>query len=242
MPGRKLLLFVCLSLADLGLTWHLLAHGEGQVDEGNPLARWWLANCGWPGLTCFKVALAAQSTRTRDLDRHRQQVEIYHRFCERLVADLIARRRTLPEAAALLADFARQHKPEWLGGLGRFYPGRCEHACVVASLVDDTLFRLQAGDPADEETAHRLVSDYRACYGVPPSQQRPPRTAAGDDQLRRAAGEPVRERDVRPREGRLHRRRGGQAGARRSGRGRHPVHRRDRRDGGRPAGQPAGQE
>jgi hypothetical protein len=225
MPARKLLLFACLSLADLGLTWHLLAHGEGQVYEGNPLAHWWLAHYGWPGLTCFKVALAllvvgltlaiagqrpqaagrvlllscailaavvlyssllavavaapsvapglldaemaAQSTRTRDLDRQLQQVEVYHQFRERLSDDLIARRRTLPEAASLLADFARQRKPDWLGGLGRFYPGRCEQACVAACLVDDTLFRLQDGDPAAEETARRLVSDYRACYGVP---------------------------------------------------------------------------
>jgi hypothetical protein len=39
LPVRKLLLFVCLSLGDLGLTWHLLSNGKGQVYEGNPLAR-----------------------------------------------------------------------------------------------------------------------------------------------------------------------------------------------------------
>ena len=65
------------------------------------------------------------------------------------------------------------------------------------------------------------------------------RPAAGDDQLRRPAGDAAGERAVRPREGRLHRGGAGQAGPGRGGRGRHAVHRRDRRDGAGPAGQAA---
>ena len=66
-----------------------------------------------------------------------------------------------------------------------------------------------------------------------PRQQPAARPPAGDDQLRRLAGDPAGERAVRPREGRLHRGGAGQAGPGRGGRGRHAVHRRDRRDGAR---------
>jgi hypothetical protein len=58
MHSRKLILFVCLSVADLCLTWHLLSHADGQVYEGNPLARWCLVHYGWEGLTLFKLSLA----------------------------------------------------------------------------------------------------------------------------------------------------------------------------------------
>jgi hypothetical protein len=96
----------------------------------------------------------------------------------RLSADLSAGLRTLPEAATLLADFSRQHKPEWLRGAGKRYPGRSEQASVAASLVYYTLFRLQEGNPADEDTARRLAADYRACYGVPLPLPEPAKGAA----------------------------------------------------------------
>jgi hypothetical protein len=59
----------------------------------------------------------------------------------------------LPEAADLLADFSRQHNPEWLRGVGRRYPSRSEEAAVAASLVYFALFGLHDGNPEDEEKA-----------------------------------------------------------------------------------------
>jgi hypothetical protein len=56
---RKLILFLVLSAADLGLTWYLLSSSEGRVYESNPVADWWLARCGWFGLAAFKVAMAS---------------------------------------------------------------------------------------------------------------------------------------------------------------------------------------
>jgi hypothetical protein len=53
-----LALFGLLSVADLLLTWGLLQSADGQVYEGNPVARWWLAHYGWPGLTTFKIGTA----------------------------------------------------------------------------------------------------------------------------------------------------------------------------------------
>ena len=52
---RKLLLFLLLSLSDLGLTWLLVERGGGAVYESNPLADWWLSRYGWVGLAAFKV-------------------------------------------------------------------------------------------------------------------------------------------------------------------------------------------
>jgi hypothetical protein len=225
MHSRKLILFLCLSLADLVLTWHLLSHGDGQVYEGNPLARWWLAHSGWQGLTLFKVALAllvggltlviaqkrpraagrvlvlgcsvllavvlysgllavavaarsvapglrdpevaAGSDHSRDLDRQREQVGVYQQLLERLGADLIARRRTLPEAVVLLAESEQGRSPDWVRDLGRAYPGRSEQARLAANLVYRALFLLRGGSSVDEETARRLAADYRECYGVP---------------------------------------------------------------------------
>jgi hypothetical protein len=54
---RKQILFVLLSLADLTLTWWLLSRSGGHIDEGNPIARWWLARHGWVGLAGFKAAV-----------------------------------------------------------------------------------------------------------------------------------------------------------------------------------------
>jgi hypothetical protein len=52
---RKLLLFLLLSLSDLGLTWLLLERSGGVIYEGNPVADWWLHRYGWAGLAAFKV-------------------------------------------------------------------------------------------------------------------------------------------------------------------------------------------
>jgi hypothetical protein len=76
-----------------------------------------------------------------------QNTDDHRELLARLSADLTARRRRLPEAADVLADFSRQRKPEWLRGVGRRYPGRTEEAAVSASLVYFTLFRLYDGDP-----------------------------------------------------------------------------------------------
>jgi hypothetical protein len=69
---RKLLLFLLLSLSDLGLTWLLLERGSGAVYESNPVADWWLSRYGWAGLAAFKVltvlvvvGLTAVVSRTR---------------------------------------------------------------------------------------------------------------------------------------------------------------------------------
>jgi hypothetical protein len=96
-----------------------------------------------------------------------QSTAAHRELLDRLSADLIAHRRTLPDAATVLADFSRQSKPEWLQGVRRIYPDSFEEASVAAGLVYSTLFRLQDGEPADEETARRLATDYRACYGLP---------------------------------------------------------------------------
>jgi hypothetical protein len=86
---------------------------------------------------------------------------------DRLSADLIAGRRTFPEAADLLADFSRRCTGEWLRGVGRRYPGRSEEAAVACAVIYFTLFCLHDGDPQDKKTARRLAAEYQACYGVP---------------------------------------------------------------------------
>lgn len=54
--ARKLFIFLALSVADLGLTWHLLGNSSGQIGEANPLANWLLSHGGWAGLAVFKAA------------------------------------------------------------------------------------------------------------------------------------------------------------------------------------------
>ena len=55
--GRKLSLFVALSLSDLALTWFLLSR-RGGAYESNPAAAWWLQQFGWPGLIGFKLVVS----------------------------------------------------------------------------------------------------------------------------------------------------------------------------------------
>src|SRR5947209_7514293 len=61
----KLLLFTLLSLADLGLTLHLLDQGNGRVYEGNPLANLWLHRHGSLGLTLYKGLSPGQHAPAR---------------------------------------------------------------------------------------------------------------------------------------------------------------------------------
>jgi hypothetical protein len=210
-------------VADLCLTWHLLSHADGQVYEGNPLARWWLDNYGWVGLAVFKLGLAlfvivvtlviarqrpraagrvlmvscgilavvvlysgflagavaacspsggldpelaATIKQGRHLDRQLQQAEAYHQLLERLGADVIAGRLSLPEATAELGASGQGRNPNWLRYLGRLYPDRSEQARLAANLVYFALETLQEANSVDEESARRLTADYRACYGV----------------------------------------------------------------------------
>lgn len=55
--GGKLFVFSLLSLADLGLTLHLLSQGGGRVYESNPIAGAWLEAFGWAGLAAFKILM-----------------------------------------------------------------------------------------------------------------------------------------------------------------------------------------
>lgn len=54
----QLSLFSLLSAADLLLTRRLLTIGLSSVYESNPLAAWFLASFGWPGLIVFKAGTA----------------------------------------------------------------------------------------------------------------------------------------------------------------------------------------
>jgi hypothetical protein len=51
----KLVLFGVLSAVDLVLTLLLLNNSEGMVYESNPIAHWFLGQCGWLGLAGFKA-------------------------------------------------------------------------------------------------------------------------------------------------------------------------------------------
>jgi hypothetical protein len=152
MKCRVFTVVVLLSCAVLAavevLSSGILSHpGAGRSDDPGP----------------FASDLEAEN---RELDRQLQSTAAHHELLERLSTDLIARHRTLPEAATVLADYSRQSKPDWLRRVGRLYPGRSEQAATAASLVNYSLFRLRDGDPADEETARRLAAEYRACYGI----------------------------------------------------------------------------
>jgi len=57
LPWRRcgLMLYTALHFLDLGLTARLLGSSGGQVVEGNPVAVWFLAGFGWPGLLGLKL-------------------------------------------------------------------------------------------------------------------------------------------------------------------------------------------
>ena len=88
--------------------------------------------------------------------------------------------------------------------------------------------------PPDRPAGHDDPARRRDRHGQdPPGRPDPralaaPRPAVPDDQLRGAVGQPDRERDVRPRQGGLHRRRRRPRRQVRRGRPRHPVPGRDR--------------
>jgi hypothetical protein len=74
LPFGKLGAFAALSVADLALTWHLLATGGGTVCENNPFAGAWLAAFGWAGLALYKtlaVSMVAASAGYVSLHRPR---------------------------------------------------------------------------------------------------------------------------------------------------------------------------
>jgi hypothetical protein len=85
---------------------------------------------------------------------------------DELGADVLARRRSLAEAAGLLAASGQGHNPNWLSYLARLYPGRSPEARLAANLLYSVLFSLEESNAANEDSARRLAADYRACYGV----------------------------------------------------------------------------
>lgn len=67
--------FVCLSLADLVLTWHLLSVPGSEIIESNPIAGWMLENFGWGGMAAFKFAMMLLiGAIALNVARRRQQV------------------------------------------------------------------------------------------------------------------------------------------------------------------------
>jgi hypothetical protein len=115
---------------------------------------------------------------SRELDRQLQSTDAHRELLDRLSAELIAGRRTLPEAADLLADFSRRRTGEWLRGVGRRYPGRPEEAAVACALVYFTLVGLHDGNPEEEAAARHLAAEYRARYGIPLMLPEPQKGAA----------------------------------------------------------------
>jgi hypothetical protein len=85
----KIFGFVALSMADLGLTYFLLERSGGQAREANPVAAWWLARCGWPGLAGFKlgtVLLVAAVVRVVSRRRPRAAAHLLGLGCATLLA------------------------------------------------------------------------------------------------------------------------------------------------------------
>jgi hypothetical protein len=154
VPRGAALLLLALSLA-VAAVW-LSAPGHGLRSAGES------ARTEAPGL--LESDLEAQS---RELDRQLQGTDAHWELLTRLSADLIAGRRTLPEAAGSVAAFSRQRKPAWLRAVRRLYPNRPEEASVAAALVYFTLSRPRGGGPPDEDPARRLAGDYRLRYGLP---------------------------------------------------------------------------
>jgi hypothetical protein len=71
----KQVLFAVLSLADLFLTWRLVAATGGQIYESNPIANWWLTRLGWLGLGMFKLFMTVTvAGLTVVISRFRPQV------------------------------------------------------------------------------------------------------------------------------------------------------------------------
>jgi hypothetical protein len=124
MPAKmphlgKVSLFALLSLADLYLTWLLLAHGQGRIYESNPLARWWLEQYGWLGLAAFKLSatlLVVGLAVTISAHRPRTGGWVLTFACSILalvilysssLAGFIARPSSLPEEADLVRQSER---------------------------------------------------------------------------------------------------------------------------------------
>jgi hypothetical protein len=97
-----------------------------------------------------------------ELDRQLQNTDAHRELLDRLSADLIAGRRSLPKAADLLADFSRRRTGS-RGPAGRLLL----HPVLPARRR-----------PEDEKSARRLAAEYRACYGVPLTLPEPAKGAA----------------------------------------------------------------
>jgi hypothetical protein len=114
-----------------------------------------------PGSVLVGQDLEAQS---RELDRQLQSTDAHRELLDRLSADLIARRRTLPEAAGLLADFSRQRKGEWLRDVGRRHATISPDDMRVAGAGDDGTVRVWTSQADKEDRLLRGHAD--KVYGV----------------------------------------------------------------------------
>ncbi len=132
-----------------------------------------------------------------------------------------------------------RHQP---GGRGQPAPARVPGRCGDPEPGDDR--DPEAGGEGEPHGSHRAASGRNRHRQDPhrpraPSLQQPRGGSVRDRRLRRAPREPSRERAVRLREGRLHRREPRQEGALRGGRRRHHLPGRDRQGGSGRAAPPA---
>jgi hypothetical protein len=101
------------------------------------------------------------------LDRTVACLRTYQALLERLRDDLIARRRTLAEAAETLAGSGWVQDSNWLQRVGERYPNCTKNECLAAHLMNHTL-RFEA---LDADTVARLAREldlqYRASFGRP---------------------------------------------------------------------------
>jgi hypothetical protein len=134
-----------------------------------------LYSCCLSGWVLFQQepAVAALEEQDRQLDCRLRNGQEYHLRLNRLSEDLIAGRRTLPEAVRLLGETAKGRDEVWLASLRDNFNSRSDEEALAANLFHYSVLSCRDVPARAWEVAGRLEVAFRAAFGtLPPRHYR----------------------------------------------------------------------
>ena len=111
-----------------------------------------------------------QATKEEDAawEREWSQVNERHRLLASLSEDVVARRRSLAEAAGALARANPVYLNPFLPQLRERFPGYSEEECLAARLLEESVVTTKAESPAAaRRVARQLQKEFQTSFGKP---------------------------------------------------------------------------
>jgi len=145
--GRRILTVCCTLVAAVVLYSGLLVH-RLEVDGDS------------------EEELASIEQRQESMESERERNWTYSQLVMHLGDDLVARRCTLRDAAARLAETPKGHDAEWLRNLHEMYPGHSDLECLAANALEHAVASRRDNMWQVYRLIHRFNREFHHYFGT----------------------------------------------------------------------------